>query len=111
MDYKQSAQELADKGRYGDSMLVHMNPKEVAGMQYLGSKYGAKMTVNPSTGLPEAFNFSRFLPMIAGAALAPYTGGLSAGMIVGGVEAARTGNIMKGHYGGRASGGSSASCN
>jgi hypothetical protein len=96
MDYKQSAQELADKGRYGDSMLVHMNPKEVAGMQYLGSKYGAKMTVNPSTGLPEAFNFSRFLPMIAGAALAPYTGGLSAGMIVGGVEAARTGNIMKG---------------
>lgn len=96
MDYKQSAQELADKGRYGDSMLVHMNPKEVAGMQYLGSKYGAKMTVNPSTGLPEAFNFSRFLPMIVGAALAPYTGGTSAALIVGGVETARTGNIMKG---------------
>lgn len=96
MDHKQSAQQLASKGRYGDSMLVHMNPEEVAGMQYLGSKYGAKMTVNPSTGLPEAFNFMRFLPMIAGAALAPYTGGLSAGMIVGGVEAARTGNIMKG---------------
>ncbi len=96
MNYKQTAQQLASKGRYGDSMLVHMTPKEVAGLKYLGSKYGAKMTVNPSTGLPEAFNFSRFLPMIAGAALAPYTGGASAALIVGGVETARTGNIMKG---------------
>ena len=96
MDYKQSAQELANKGRYGDSMLVHMNPKEVAGLQYLGSKYGTGLTVNPSTGLPEAFNFMRFLPMIAGAALAPYTGGLSAAMIVGGAETVRTGNLMKG---------------
>jgi len=96
MNYKQTAQQLASKGRYGDSMLVHMTPKEVAGLKYLGSKYGAKMTINPSTGLPEAFNFSRFLPMIAGAALAPYTGGASAALIVGGVETARTGNIMKG---------------
>lgn len=96
MDYKQSAQQLANKGRYGDSMLVHMNPEEVAGMQYLGNKYGTKMTVNPSTGLPEAFNFNRLLPMIVGAALAPYTGGTSAALIVGGVETARTGNIMKG---------------
>lgn len=96
MNYKQTAQQLASKGRYGDSMLVHMTPKEVAGLKYLGSKYGAKMTINPSTGLPEAFNFNRFLPMIAGAALAPYTGGASAALIVGGVETARTGNIMKG---------------
>ncbi len=44
MNYKQTAQQLASKGRYGDSMLVHMTPKEVAGLKYLGSKYGAKMT-------------------------------------------------------------------
>lgn len=100
MDYKQTAKKLASKGRYGDSMLVHMNPKEVAGIQYLGNKYGAKMTINPHTGLPEAFNFMRFLPMIAGAALAPYTGGASAALIVGGAEAARTGNIMKGFQAG-----------
>jgi hypothetical protein len=96
MNYKQTAQQLASKGRYGDTMLMHVSPKEVAGLQYLGGKYGTKLTINPSTGLPEAFNFSRFLPMIAGAALAPYTGGASAALIVGGVETARTGNIMKG---------------
>lgn len=96
MDYKQSAQKLAKQGRYGDTMLMHVNPKEVAGLNYLGIKYGTKVTINPKTGLPEAFNFMRFLPMIAGAALAPYTGGATAGLIVGGVETARTGNLMKG---------------
>ena len=96
MDYKQSAQKLAKQGRYGDTMLMHVNPKEVAGLNYLGMKYGTKVTINPKTGLPEAFNFMRFLPMIAGAALAPYTGGATAGLIVGGVETARTGNLMKG---------------
>jgi len=34
--------------------------------------------------------------MIAGAALAPYTGGATAGLIVGGVETARTGSLLKG---------------
>jgi hypothetical protein len=96
MDYKQSAQKLAKQGRYGDTMLMHVNPKEVAGLNYLGMKYGTGVTINPKTGLPEAFNFMRFLPMIAGAALAPYTGGATAGLIVGGVETARTGNLMKG---------------
>jgi len=96
MDYKQSAQKLAKQGRYGDTMLMHVNPKEVAGLNYLGIKYGTKVTINPKTGLPEAFNFMRFLPMIAGAALAPYTGGATAGLIVTGVETARTGNLMKG---------------
>jgi hypothetical protein len=32
---KESAQGLASLGRYGDTMLVHMNPKEVAGLQQL----------------------------------------------------------------------------
>ena len=27
--FKQQADMLASKGRYGDSMLVHMNPREV----------------------------------------------------------------------------------
>jgi hypothetical protein len=31
-----TAQELASKGRYGDSMLVHMAPEEVAGIASLG---------------------------------------------------------------------------
>jgi len=96
MDYKQSAKKLAQQGRYGDTMLMHVSPKEVAGLNYLGRKYGAEVTRNPKTGLPEAFNFARLIPMIAGAALAPYTGGATAGLIVGGVETARTGSLLKG---------------
>jgi hypothetical protein len=40
-------QNLASKGRYGDTMLMHVNPKEVAGL--------GGLTINPDTGLPEAF--------------------------------------------------------
>ena len=53
-----TAQELASKGRYGDSMLVHMNPEEVAGIASLAP---GQMTINPETGLPEAFKFRDFL--------------------------------------------------
>lgn len=100
MDYNQYAKKLAAQGRNGDTMLMHVSPKEVAGLNYLGGKYGTKVTFNPKTGLPEAFNFNRFLPMIAGAALAPYTGGMSAALLVGGAETARTGSLMKGFQAG-----------
>tara|TARA_R100001129_G_scaffold186433_1_gene178148 strand:+ start:279 stop:1835 length:1557 start_codon:yes stop_codon:yes gene_type:complete len=53
-----TAQELASKGRYGDTMLVHMNPEEVAGIASLAP---GQMTINPETGLPEAFKFRDFL--------------------------------------------------
>jgi len=58
---------LADQGRYGDSMLVHMNPAEVQGLASLSPT--GSLTVNPQTGQPEAF-----LGMILGA-----LGSLSAG--------------------------------
>jgi hypothetical protein len=48
------AQNLADKGRKGDSMLVHMTPDEVAGLQALAQQMGGSLTINPQTGLPEA---------------------------------------------------------
>ena len=71
MTHHQSAQGLASLGRHGDSMLVHMSPHEVAGLNYLAKKQGTKLTVNPETGLPEAFSlgglFSSILPMFAGA--------------------------------------------
>ena len=44
------ANELASQGRYGDSMLVHMNPIEVAAMNQ-----NNELTINPTTGLPEAW--------------------------------------------------------
>jgi len=73
-----SAQGLASLGRHGDSMLVHMSPHEVAGLNYLAKKQGTKLTINPETGLPEAFSlggfFSSLLPMFAGMALGPGAG-------------------------------------
>jgi len=77
-------------------MLIHVNPREVAGLQYLGERYGAKMTVNPDTGLPEAFNFMRFMPMIAGAALSPFITPMGAAAVVGAVEGVRTKSMLGG---------------
>ena len=55
---KHIADQLATHGRYGDTMLVHMNPHEVAGIASLAP--GGKLTINPVTGQPEAF-----LPFLA----------------------------------------------
>jgi hypothetical protein len=96
MSIRQLSSEVAKRGRYGDTMLIHVNPREVAGLQYLGEKYGAKMTINPDTGLPEAFNFMRFMPMIAGAALSPFITPMGAAAVVGAVEGVRTKSLMGG---------------
>ena len=53
--------DIASKGRYGDTMLMHVNPREVRGLDSLG-----EMTYNPETGLPEAWLWA--LPL-AGAAI------------------------------------------
>jgi hypothetical protein len=53
------AQNLADRGRKGDSMLVHMAPEEVAGLRALARAQGTDMTINPRTGLPEAFSLKK----------------------------------------------------
>ena len=53
-----NADDLARYGRYGDSMLVHMNPAEVQGIAALSPT--GQLTTNPVTGQPEAF-----LPFLA----------------------------------------------
>jgi len=99
------ANNLASQGRYGDSMLMHVSPGEVAGLQALAKNQGTSLTINPSTGLPEAFSLKSLLPMIAGIALAPLTAGtslaflgtpLGAGMTIGGIEALRTKDLGRG---------------
>ena len=65
-DFQNTAQGLATLGRGGDSTLVHMNPSEVAGLQNLAARNGTSLTVNPNTGMPEAFNLGGLLPMVAG---------------------------------------------
>jgi len=51
--FKQQADMLASKGRYGDSMLVHMNPREVDVLRSMTPNNA--LTINPDTGQPEAF--------------------------------------------------------
>jgi len=103
MDNKITAQGIASYGRNGDTMLVHMTPDEVRGLQALAMAQGGSLTINPDTGLPEASflsdTFKAFLPTIAGFALGPAGLGLSAlqaGMITGGIQALRTKDLGRG---------------
>lgn len=114
-DYSPQANQLADQGRYGDSMMVHMNPLEVALMNQMS---GNKMTINPTTGQPEAFAF--LLPLLAsmgGTALGAGGGlaalGLGSGVLATGVggalgsalgQTAATGSLKEGLKAGLLSG-------
>jgi len=99
-----SAQRVQNQGRGEDTMLVHMTPREVAGLQALAMAHGGSLTINPQTGLPEAGFLKNLLPTLVGAALTIGSGGVinpaTAGMIVGGIETARTGDIGKGFLAG-----------
>ncbi len=92
------ADHMASKGRGPDSMLIHMSPREVQGLQALAENHGGSLTINPETGLPEAGFLDKLLPTIIGAGLT-FFGGVPphiAAMMVGGVETVRTGDIGKG---------------
>ena len=102
------AQDMASRGRGPDTMLVHMAPKEVAGLQALAMAHGGSLTRNPDTGLPEAGFLKNLLPTLIGAGLMYATGGTGAALIpglsnaatiglgIGGLQAARTGSLSKG---------------
>jgi hypothetical protein len=110
MSLQLAAQHLSHQGRFGDSTLVHMSPVEIAALQKLAEKHGMSLTINPETGLPEAFSLKKLLPAIIGMGLnffAPGIGsaigsalGTSAavgtGLAVGGFEALRTGDLGRG---------------
>ncbi len=70
MDIKQQTKNVAAQGRFGDSMLLHVNPAEVKGLAS-----SMPITTNPETGQPEAF-----LPF-----LAPMLGSLLGPSILGGL--------------------------
>jgi hypothetical protein len=63
-----------------------MTKGEVAGLQALAKNHGTSMTINPQTGLPEAFSLKSLIPMAAGFMLAGPAGmsAMGAGMTVGG---------------------------
>ena len=72
------ADALAMQGRLGDSTLVHMNPMEVRMLETMSPD--GRLSINPETGLPEAFKLkdiaSFALPIAAGAFLGPAAAGL-----------------------------------
>lgn len=103
MSLQHAAKYLAQHGRGKDTMLVHMTPREVGGLQALAKASGGSLSVNPNTGLPEAGFLDSMMPMLIGAGLAAATGGtslaLTPGMIglgVGAIEGLRTGDLGKG---------------
>ena len=66
MNIKEQTKNVAAQGRFGDSMLLHVNPAEVKGLAQ-----AMPITINPQTGQPEAF-----LPF-----LAPIFGSLAGGAL------------------------------
>jgi hypothetical protein len=86
------AKQMEAKGRKGDSMLVHMTPGEVAGLQKLAESAGGSLSVNPETGLVEANFLKRMLPTLVGIGVGAFAGpvaGAAAGAAVGGYQAKR----------------------
>ena len=112
-----AAQHVQGYGRHGDTMLMHVSPSEVRGLQALAEAHGTTLTINPHTGMPEAFSLKKLLPTLIGAA-AMFVPGLNAivnpwtvGAVVGGVQGIATGSLKKGlmaglgAYGGASLGG------
>jgi len=94
------ANQVQDKGRGPDTMLVHMAPSEVAGLQALAMAHGGSLSINPETGLPEAGFLKNLLPTLIGAGLTFFSGGainpMTAGMLVGGFEGIRKKDLGQG---------------
>ena len=100
MDIREQTKNVAAQGRYGDSMLLHVNPAEVKGLAQ-----AMPITINPQTGQPEAFLpfLAPVLGSLAGSTLLAGTGGLLAGKTLlasaigsGLAQYAVTGDLKKG---------------
>ena len=97
MDARKQAAELAKMGRYGDTMLMHVNPQEVAGLASI-----MPVTINPQTGQPEAFVGAilgsllggTIFPNLLGAGLVGSAGGAAFGSGLG--TYLETGDLEKG---------------
>ena len=60
-----AAKQLRRAGRNGDTMLAHINPREAQILK----QAGGSGTINPSTGLPEYFNFGDIFKLVLPIAL------------------------------------------
>jgi hypothetical protein len=113
-----ASQGIASLGRGNDTQLVHMTPREVGALQNFAMSQGGSLTVNPHTGLPEAGFLDSMLPTLLGVGASLFLPGVAPWMVgagIGGLQAARTGDLGKGimaglgAYGGAGLGGGLAS--
>jgi hypothetical protein len=92
MSIKDLAQQMSAQGRGPDDVLVHMSSKELASMQGLAEAAGGSLTINPTTGLPEAGFLDSMLPTILGFGATMIGGpiaGAAVGALTGGIQAKR----------------------
>ena len=96
------AENVRQMGRGEDSVLMHVTPHELQGLQALAMAEGGSLTINPYTGLPEAgflgSVFKKLLPTLVGAGLMfiPGVNAIAAAGIVGGGSTLLTGSLKKG---------------
>jgi hypothetical protein len=103
MSLHKFAEQVASQGRGDDSLLVHMTPDEVRNLQQFAQANGTTLTINPTTGLPEAGLlsdlFKSIAPIALGAFLGPAGLGMSsmmAGLTTGGITTLATGSLSRG---------------
>lgn len=90
---KSLASKIADKGRRGDSMLMHIQPGELAKLEAMLGQ----TTINPDTGLPEAFSWKKLLAglgVVGAGALTAFTGGAAAPLLAPALAAAGIGTSI-----------------
>jgi hypothetical protein len=108
MSLKTLSKKIQASGRGKDSLLVHMSPREVHGLQQLAKIKGGALTTNPETGLPEAGFLEDILPMVAAGAAIYFTAGAAAPMLVGAGMGPTSAAILAGAGSGALIGGGSA---
>lgn len=97
MSIKNAADLVRAQGRYGDSQLMHVTPREVQALQTIAQAHGKSLSVNPNTGLPEAFDLGAILPTVAGTVVGSMVGAPWLGAAIGGLGTyATTGSLEKG---------------
>ena len=89
---REVAQHLASKGRYGDTMMVHMNPIEVDMLSSLSPT--GQLTTNPDTGQKEAF-LPLLFSMVAPSLMAGTMPALAASALGSGLGTIAEGGSLK----------------
>lgn len=97
MAYNTTAKGLAALGRKGDDTLLHVSKEELAGLQSLLGP----ISVNPDTGLPEAWAWKDLVKTAIIGVAGAYTGGVGSAVLGGGMPAsvgigASTGALLGG---------------